>query len=55
MKIAFLNTDDFTGGAAIASLRLAQTIIEKGHDVTYFCVNKKSIIRHYISSVPDIC
>jgi glycosyltransferase involved in cell wall biosynthesis len=42
MKIAFLNTDDFTGGAAIASLRLAQTIIEKGHDVTYFCVNKKS-------------
>ncbi len=39
MKIALLNTDDSAGGAAIACIRLAETLIAKGHEVKMFTLN----------------
>lgn len=48
MRIALLNTDENSGGAAIACLRLAETLISNGHQVTMFCLNssgKHSFVR----------
>jgi glycosyltransferase involved in cell wall biosynthesis len=41
MKIALLNTDDSSGGAAIACIRLAETLITKGHQVTMFSLQSE--------------
>lgn len=35
MRIAILNTNDTGGGAAIASIRLAEGLIERGHEIDF--------------------
>ena len=53
MKIALLNTDDSSGGAAIACIRLAETLIAKGHKVKMFTLNsngKHSFVEPLVKS-----
>jgi glycosyltransferase involved in cell wall biosynthesis len=53
MKIALLNTDDSSGGAAIACIRLAETLIAKGHNVKMFTLNsdgKHSFVEPLVKS-----
>ncbi len=40
MKIAILNKSDSTGGAAVVTLRLAEALRAKGHDVTMIVTEK---------------
>ena len=40
MKIALINTDDFTGGAAVACIRLAQSLALEGIEVDILTMNE---------------